>query len=291
MGIVYFGGDEMNIVEYNNTRPKDNLIIDAFAGGGGASVGIEMATGRGVDIAVNHDPGAITMHMVNHHNTLHLTEDIFKVDLDKYVQGRHVALLWASPCCQHFSRARGGVPLNEQLRILPWSVYKHSKTIKPDVIIMENVPEIQTWGPLDKDGKPIKERSGEEYEKFINAMKTIGYEVESRELVAADYGAPTIRKRWFAIFRRDGKPIIWPDATHSQNGFGGKPKWKSAASVIDCTNIGSAISKRKKPLAEKTLERINKGIDKFYYQNPKPFITEIKNPITKKKTKVVQFIM
>ncbi len=139
---------------------KNNIIIDCFAGGGGASVGIEMALGRYVDIAVNHDPEAIRMHTVNHPNTLHLTEDIFKVDLQKYVNGRHVALMWASPDCTSHSKAKGGKPREHGLRILPWAVYKHAKSILPDVIIMENVEEIQQWGPLDAAGYPIQERKG-----------------------------------------------------------------------------------------------------------------------------------
>ena len=166
---------------------KNNIIIDCFAGGGGASVGIEMALGRSVDIAVNHDPQAIRMHMVNHPDTLHLTEDIFKVDLQKYVGDRHVALMWASPDCTSHSKAKGGQPRKKGLRILPWAVYKHARKILPDVIIMENVEEIQQWGPLDENGKPIPERKGEEYQKFIESMKALGYDFDSRELVAADY--------------------------------------------------------------------------------------------------------
>ena len=181
----------------------DNLIIDCFAGGGGASVGIEMALGRPVDIAVNHDPEAIRMHKVNHPDTLHLTEDIFKADLKKIVNGRKVALMWASPDCTSHSKAKGGQPRNSGLRILPWAVFKHAREILPDVIIMENVEEIQQWGPLDSKGHPIPERRGEDYKRFIKAMCALGYRFDSRELVAADYGAPTTRKRWYAIFRRD----------------------------------------------------------------------------------------
>lgn len=168
-----------------------DLIIDCFAGGGGASVGIEMALGRSVDIAVNHDPQAIRMHTVNHPGTLHLTEDIFEVDLQKYVGGRHVALMWASPDCTQFSKAKGGRPRVSGIRMLPWAVYKHAKAVKPDVIIMENVEEIQQWGPLDENGRPIKEQMGEEYSRFITAVKGLGYTFDSRELIAADYGAPT----------------------------------------------------------------------------------------------------
>lgn len=170
---------------------RDGLIIDCFAGGGGASVGIEMALGRQVDIAVNHDPDAILMHKTNHPDTLHLTEDIFKVDLQERVNGQQVALMWASPDCTSHSKAKGGQPRKRGLRILPRAVYKHAKAILPDVIIMENVEEIQQWGPLDDGGHPIPERKGEDYKKFITAMKSLGYIFDSRELIAADYGAPT----------------------------------------------------------------------------------------------------
>ena len=156
----------------------ENLVIDCFAGGGGASKGIEMALNRPIDIAVNHDPEAIRMHKVNHPDTLHLTEDIFKVDLQKQVAGKHVALMWASPDCTSHSKAKGGQPRKKGLRILPWAVYKHAKLILPDVIIMENVEEIQQWGPLDESGRPIKSRAGEDYNKFIAAMKSIGYEFD-----------------------------------------------------------------------------------------------------------------
>lgn len=247
------------------------IIIDCFAGGGGASVGIEMALGRSVDIAINHDPEAIRMHKVNHPNTLHLTEDIFKVDLQKYVEGRHVALMWASPDCTSHSKAKGGQPRSKGLRILPWAVYKHAKTLLPDVIIMENVEEIQQWGPLDADGHPIPERQGEDYRRFITAMIALGYDFDSRELIAADYGAPTTRKRWYAIFRRDGKPISWPDQTRSKVGncF---PKWKACGDYIDWSDLGKSIFDRKKPLAEATMKRIANGVKKYVIDNPHPYI-------------------
>ena len=248
-----------------------DLIIDCFAGGGGASVGIEMALGRTVDIAINHDEQAIRMHRTNHPGTLHLTEDIFRVDLEKYVKGQHVALMWASPDCTSHSKAKGGQPRKSGLRILPWAVYKHAKAILPDVIIMENVEEIQQWGPLDESGKPIPERKGEDYRRFISAMQSIGYVFDSRELVAADYGAPTTRKRWYAIFRRDGRPIIWPEPTHSKNGVGGKQKWVPVANVLDFSDLGQSIFTRKKTLAEKTMIRTANGIKKFVMDNPNPF--------------------
>lgn len=244
-----------------------DLIIDCFAGGGGASVGIEMALGRPVDIAINHDPDAILMHKTNHPDTLHLTEDIFKVDLQKYVKGQHAALMWASPDCTSHSKAKGGKPREKGLRILPWAVYKHAKAILPDVIIMENVEEIQQWGPLNDDGYPIPERKGEDYKKFINAMKSLGYIFDSRELVAADYGAPTTRKRWYAIFRRDEKEIIWPEPTHSKTGTYGK-EWLGCGDYIDWTDLGKSIFDRPKPLAEATMRRIANGYVKYVVNNP-----------------------
>lgn len=249
-----------------------SLIIDCFAGGGGASVGIEMALGRPVDIAINHDPQAIRMHKVNHPDTLHLTEDIFKVDLQRYVKGRHVALMWASPDCTSHSKAKGGQPRKSGLRILPWAVYKHAKEILPDVIIMENVEEIQQWGPLDENGHPIKERLGEDYKKFISAMKGLGYIFDSRELVAADYGAPTTRKRWYAIFRRDGKDIVWPEQTHLK---GSEPKWKQCGEYIDWSDLGKSIFDRPKPLADATQKRIANGIRKYILES-EPYVVRDK---------------
>ncbi|SFU94563.1 DNA cytosine methyltransferase [Butyrivibrio sp. M55] len=257
----------------------NNLIIDCFAGGGGASVGIEMALGRQVDIAINHDPQAILMHKTNHRKTLHLTEDIFKVDLQKYVGDRHVSLMWASPDCTSHSKAKGGQPRKNGLRILPWAVYKHAAKILPDVIIMENVEEIQQWGPLDENGYPIKERQGEEYKRFIASMCALGYTFDSRELIAADYGAPTTRKRWYAIFRRDGKPIIWPVQTHSKDGIMGK-KWKPCGDYIDWSDLGTSIFNRKKPLADKTMNRIANGIRKYIVENPSPYIVKDKRAVS-----------
>ena len=250
---------------------NENLIIDCFAGGGGASVGIEMALGRGVDIAVNHDPQAIRMHTVNHPATLHLTEDIFAVDLQKYVGGRHVALMWASPDCTQFSKAKGGRPRVSGIRMLPWAVYKHAKAVQPDVIIMENVEEIQQWGPLDANGKPIKEKMGEEYTRFIAAVENLGYAFESKELIAADYGAPTTRKRWYAVFRRDGRPIVWPKQTHFRFG---EPCWKPCGDYIDWSDLGQSIFGRRKELAEATQKRIANGIRKYIIENPNPYFVK-----------------
>ncbi|PWJ72925.1 UNVERIFIED_CONTAM: DNA (cytosine-5)-methyltransferase 1 [Murimonas intestini] len=240
-------------------------------------MGIEMALGRQVDIAINHDEQAIRMHKTNHPSTLHLTEDIFKVDLQKYVAGRHVALMWASPDCTSHSKAKGGQPRKSGLRILPWAVYKHAKSILPDVIIMENVEEIQQWGPLDKNGRPIPERKGEDYRKFVAAMKSLGYDFDSQELVAADYGAPTTRKRWYAIFRRDGKAIVWPEPTYSKNGV---PKqWKECGDYIDWSDIGKSIFDRPKPLADATMKRIANGYVKYVVNNPHPYMVNNKSEV------------
>lgn len=260
----------------------NELIIDCFAGGGGASVGIEMALGRQVDIAINHDPDAILMHRTNHPDTLHLTEDIFKVNLKKYIKGRRVALMWASPDCTSHSKAKGGQPRKKGLRILPWAVYKHAKDILPDVIIMENVEEIQQWGPLDEKGRPIPERKGEDYKKFIAAMKNLGYEFDSRELIAADYGAPTTRKRWYAIFRRDGREICFPSQTHSKDGIGLK-RWKECGEYIFWDDLGKSIFERKKPLADATQKRIANGIRKY--------ILDAQNPYIVKNEKALAFII
>lgn len=249
-----------------------NLIIDCFAGGGGASVGIEMALGRQVDIAINHDPRAIIMHKVNHPDALHLTEDIFKVDLKQYVKDQHVALMWASPDCRSFSKAKGGQPRSASVRMLPWAVYQHASDILPDVIIMENVEEIQQWGPLDEEGRPIKEKMGEEYKKFVSSMCGLGYKFDAKELVAADYGAPTTRKRWYAIFRRDGKPIVWPEQTNVKDLTEGKKLWKACGDYVDWSDLGTSIFNRTKPLAESTRNRLIAGIDKYITNCQTPYI-------------------
>lgn len=256
---------------------KDGLIIDCFAGGGGASTGIEMALGRQVDIAINHDPDAILMHRTNHPDTLHLTEDIFKVDLQKYVKGRHAALMWASPDCTHFSRAKGGKPLKKEIRILPMAVVKHARAVKPDIIIMENVEEIRQWGPLNKHGRPILKKRGKLYQRFMKKMYLAGYtEIETKQLVAADYGVPTTRTRWYAVFRRDGKEIIWPEQTHFKDGY---PKWLECGNYIDWSDLGNSIFDRKKPLAEATQKRIANGIRKYIIDNPAPYIVRDKKAI------------
>lgn len=252
------------------------MIIDAFAGGGGASTGSEMALGRPVDIAINHDPQAIIMHTVNHPSTLHLTEDIFKVNLQKYVGNKHVDLLWASPDCTHFSKAKGDRPLKKEIRMLPMAVVKHAKKINPDIIIMENVEEIKQWGPLNKKGRPIVQKSGTLYKRFLKKMYLAGYtKIETKVLTASDYGAPTSRTRWYAIFRRDGRQIIWPEPTHNRYGTDGLQKWVPISEVLDFKNLGKSIFGRKKPLAEKTMDRIARGLQKFVFENPEPFVTKV----------------
>lgn len=226
------------------------LLVDCFAGGGGASKGIELALNRPIDIAVNHDPEAIRIHKVNHPHTLHLTEDIFTVDLQKYVAGRKVDLMWASPDCTSHSKAKGGQPRHQGLRILPWAVYKHAKAILPEVIIMENVEEIQQWGPLDDTGRPIKERAGEDYNKFIKAMCSLGYAFDSR----------------------DHRPIIWPEPTHSKDGHPGTEKWLPCGDFIDWSDLGKSIFDRPKPLADATMRRIANGYRKYVVENPAPYI-------------------
>lgn len=253
----------------------DGLIIDCFCGGGGATEGIEQALHRSVDIGVNHDKEAIRLHMVNHPETLHLTEDIFTVDLEKYVAGRHVALMWASPDCTQFSKAKGGRPKEHGIRILPWAVHMHASKILPDVIIMENVEEIQQWGALDENGFPIESEKGKEYDRFMEAMTDLGYEHQSWELVAANYGAPTIRKRWYAVFRRDGEKIVRPDETHSKTGDLLREPWVPVSTCLDFDDIGKSIFDREKPLAQNTMKRIARGIEKFVINNPKPFIIPI----------------
>ena len=252
----------------------EGLIIDCFCGGGGATEGIEQALGRAVDIGVNHDKEAIRLHMVNHPETLHLTEDIFEVDLEKYVAGRHVALMWASPDCTQFSKAKGSKPREHGIRILPWAVHKHASKIFPDVIIMENVEEIQSWGELDENGYPIKEKEGLEYERFMKAMSDLGYEYQTWELVAADYGAPTTRKRWYAVFRRDGERIVRPMETHSETGDLFREKWLECGDYIDWSDLGKSIFDRKKPLAENTQARIARGLKKFVIDSPHPYIVD-----------------
>ena len=260
------------------------LIVDNFAGGGGASTGIEAALGRAVDIAINHDEQAIRMHEVNHPGTLHIRNNIWQIDPRDVVKGRPVQLAWFSPDCKHFSKAKGGKPREKSIRDLAWVVVLWAEKVQPDVILLENVEEFRTWGPLDDEGQPIKARAGETFEKWCKALRKAGYKLQFRELRACDYGAPTIRKRFFMIARRDGLPIVWPEPTHGKPGTpevlsGKRAPWRAAAEIIDWSIPCPSIFDRKKPLAEKTLRRIAHGIMKFVVNNPRPFIvgTAFKN--------------
>ena len=248
------------------------LIVDNFAGGGGASTGIELAVGQPVDIAINHDLNAIRMHQANHPHTIHIQNDVFAIDPVEVTGGRSVGLAWFSPDCTHFSKAKGGKPRKKEIRDLAWVVIKWAKAVKPRIIMLENVEEFKTWGPLDDDGYPIKAQSGETFLEWITELRDLGYEVETKELKACDYGAPTIRKRLFIIARCDGNPIVWPRPTHGK----GLIPFKTAADIIDFKIRGISIFDRhrfkKKPLAENTMRRIARGTDKFVIKNPKPYI-------------------
>ena len=253
------------------------LIVDNFAGGGGASVGIEQAMGRPIDIAINHDPEAIAMHQVNHPRTKHYTEDVWEIDPVKVCGGQPVDLAWFSPDCKHFSKAKGGKPRDKNIRGLAWVAIRWAVMVRPAVIILENVEEFKTWGPLNDEGNIVEGRKGETFRSFIEQLKALGYAVDFRELTACDYGAPTKRKRFFLLARCDGKEIRWPEPTH---GPGHKP-YETAASIINwnipCPSIFETREeiKRKygvrvvRPLAENTVNRIAKGIKKFINGEPR----------------------
>lgn len=256
---------------------KDEIIVDSFAGGGGASTGIEKAVGRSVDEAINHDPAAIVMHEANHPETNHRISDVWKSHPRAVAAGRRVGLLWLSPDCTHHSKARGGKPREKGIRGLAWVGVWWAATVRPRVIMLENVEEFQDWGPLDKAGKPIKKEKGRTFRSFVNALRRQGYEVEWRILRACDYGAPTTRKRLFMIARCDGRAIVWPDPTHAEPQApavraGRRKPYRAAAEVIDWSIPCPSIFDRKKPLADNTLRRIARGLDKFVINNENPFI-------------------
>ena len=248
----------------------EEIFVDNFAGGGGASTGIELAIGRPVTIAINHDPDAIAMHKANHPYTEHYQESVWDIDPKEVCRGRPVALAWFSPDCKHFSRAKGGKPVDKTIRGLAWVAVRWARYVHPRVIMLENVPEFQTWGPLVKDNKPIKSRSGETFRKFIRHLQKEGYEVRWQELRACDYGAPTIRKRFFLVARCDGRPIIFPKPTHGTDK--GLLPYHTAAECIDWSIPCKSIFGRKKPLADATLRRIVKGLDKFTIKSAEPYI-------------------
>lgn len=255
------------------------LVIDNFAGGGGASTGIEMALGRPVDIAINHDPEAIAMHEINHPHTKHYCESVWEVDPREITGGRPVDLAWFSPDCKHFSKAKGGKPVKKEIRGLAWVAIRYAATVRPRVIMLENVEEFVTWGPL-ADGRPCPKNKGRTFNSFVNALRRHGYQVEWRELRANQYGAATIRKRLFLIARCDGMPIVWPEPTHLP---AGSPEVKAkqakpqrlAADIIDWSLPCPSIFTRKRPLAENTLRRIARGIQRYVIDNADPFLVKV----------------
>lgn len=299
------------------------IVVDNFAGGGGASTGIEIAIGRSVDIAINHDPAAIAMHRANHPGTKHYCENVWAVAPVEACDGRSVALAWFSPDCKHHSKAKGGKPVDKNIRGLAWVTLKWAYHVRPRCLMLENVEEFQDWGPLGADNKPIKERAGETFEGFVLALTTgipcthpafaemcealgisgsdnmtlaltlgLGYHVEHQLLRACDYGAPTIRKRFFLVARCDGKPIVWPEPTHAapdslEVARGLKKPWVPVADVLDfsipCPSIFDSKEeimekygiRAVRPLADNTLKRIARGLMKFVINNPKPFIVSI----------------
>lgn len=273
------------------------LIIDNFAGGGGASTGIEMATGYCVDIAINHDPEAIRMHKANHPSTKHYCESVWDVDPVKVCGGRPVGLAWFSPDCKHFSKAKGGKPKDKKIRGLAWVAMRWAALVRPRVIILENVEEFKTWGPLNRGRRPIKAKQGVTFRRFVSQLEDLGYAVEYRELVAADYGTPTMRRRFFLVARCDGRPIIWPEPTHApadspEVAAGLRKPYIGAYTDIDfslpCPSIfDTAEEIREKygiravrPLASKTMERIARGLKKFVLDNPEPFIVDVGSKVT-----------
>ena len=266
----------------------DEIIVDNFAGGGGASTGIELATGRVVDIAINHDPDAILMHRTNHPHTMHYQASVWDVDPVEVCRGRPVGLAWFSPDCKHFSKAKGGKPVDKNIRGLAWIVLRWAGTVRPRVIILENVEEFQTWGPVRR-GHPVKSKTGQTFRQWLGQLEALGYTVEWRELVAADYGAPTTRKRFFLIARSDGRPIVWPEPTHASADSpeareGTKKPWRSAAEIIDWNLPTPSIFATKeeirerygvaavRPLARNTMRRVARGVDKFVIRSASPFL-------------------
>jgi DNA (cytosine-5)-methyltransferase 1 len=248
------------------------LVVDSFAGGGGASEGIRRALGRGPDIAINHDPEAVALHAANHPDTRHYVENVWKVDPIEATAGQPVGLMWLSPDCKHFSKAKGGKPVNKKVRGLAWVATRWAADVKPRVIVIENVEEFQGWGPVLADGKPCPVRKGQTFLAFVRKLRRLGYEVQWRELRACDYGAPTKRKRLFIVARCDGRPIVWPTPTH---GKGRALPWRTAAECIDFSIPCPSIFDRKKPLAEKTMARIARGTKRFVVDSPKPFIVNM----------------
>lgn len=273
----------------------DEIVVDNFAGGGGASKGIEAALGREIDVAINHDPEAVAVHRANHPLTHHYCQSVWRADPQEVTKGRPVGLAWFSPDCKHFSKAKGGKPVEKNIRDLAWVVVMWAQRVKPRVIMLENVEEFQTWGPLTDDGRPCPARKGDTFKLWKKALRKEGYKLEFRELRACDFGglvlaaAPTIRKRLFMIARCDGAPIVWPTQTHgdpnSAEVLSGKLQpWRVAANIIDwslpCPSIFESSEEIKarwgiranRPLAPATLRRIARGVHRYVLNNPRPFI-------------------
>jgi DNA (cytosine-5)-methyltransferase 1 len=250
---------------------SDELVVDAFAGGGGVSVGIETALGRSPDVAVNHDPEAVAMHQANHPKTRHLCGSMWDYNPRAVCGGRPVALCWFSPDCTFHSKARGAKPFRERnparrRRGLAWVAVRWAEAVRPRVIILENVEEFADWGPLDEDGRPDPARRGFTFRRWLTRLQNLGYEAEVRELRACDYGAPTTRKRLFVIARCDGRAIVWPEPTHHRGTY------RAAAECIDWTLPVPSIFARRKPLAVNTLRRIARGVRRYVLEAAEPFV-------------------
>ncbi|MGX9459468.1 DNA cytosine methyltransferase (plasmid) [Photobacterium damselae subsp. damselae] len=285
---------------------SNELIVDNFAGGGGASTGITLGLNRHVDIAINHDPEAIEMHKINHPETKHYCESVWDVDPVEACNGKPVGLAWFSPDCKHFSKAKGNRPVDKNIRGLAWVAIRWAISVPVKIIMLENVEEFMTWGPVveveHQKFKPCPERKGETFDAFVSILKSgitpkhpswkealialdaqydiktklklykgLGYDVEYKVLHACDYGVPTTRKRFFMVARNDSNPIQWPTTTHGPEGSGLLP-YKTAADIIDWTIPVKSIFNRKRPLAENTLKRIAKGLEKFLFQSESPFV-------------------
>lgn len=283
----------------------DELLVDEFACGGGMSEAIEQAIGRHVDIAVNHDEDACSMHAANHPQTEHHWKDVFEVCPRRATKGRAVGLLHLSPDCTHHSQARGGQPRSKKLRGLAWIGVRWAGVKRPRIITLENVKQILQWGPLiakrcPKTGRVVKldgtvategervpvqqqhlvpdpRHAGRTWRAFVRALECLGYTVEARVLCAADYGAPTTRSRLFMVARCDGAPIVWPEPTHFKNPAKGQKRWRSAAECIDWSIPGKSIFEREKPLADATLRRVAHGMKRYVLDNADPFIVQIAN--------------
>lgn len=249
---------------------RRGLIVDLFAGGGGASTGLLRATGRHPDIAINHSRAAVAVHTANHPPTLHFCEDVFEVSPREVCGGRAVEILWASPDCTHHSRARGGKPRDRKRRALASVVLRWAAMVRPRIILLENVLEFLDWGPLCEEGKPIKELAGRDFDAWVTDLRLQGYRVDWRELNAADYGAPTNRTRLFLVARRDGAPIVWPEPTHGP----GRLAYRTAAEIIDWFRPAPSIFDRKKPLKDNTHRRIAHGLKRYVLDSADPFFVD-----------------